>query len=98
MYGAHRMVEESLSSSVRCGATPGALVLCLLCVGVSGVAAAAPVALEKGTATFSQGGLDGVGPYSPQQAIDGLIFDNHGWTIDHFPNNDPTQEFTTDET
>jgi hypothetical protein len=56
------------------------------------------VGLQKGTATFSQGGLDGVGPYSPEQAIDGIFNDDRGWTIDHFPNNIPANEFTTDET
>jgi hypothetical protein len=61
-------------------------------------AAAVPVQLENATATFSQGGLDGVGPYSPAQAIDGITSGPYGWTIDHFPNNDPTQEYTTNET
>ena len=46
-----------------------------------GLAHALPVQLQRGTATFSQGGLDGVGPYSPEMAIDGL-FDAKGWTID----------------
>jgi len=59
-------------------------------------ARAQQVALQNATATFSQGALGG-GPYSPARAIDGL-FDQNGWTIDHFPNNDPTQEFTRDET
>jgi hypothetical protein len=58
---------------------------------------ALPVQLQRGTATFSQGGLDGVGPYSPEMAIDGL-FDAKGWTIDHFPNDIPANEFTMDET
>lgn len=61
-------------------------------------AAAVPVQLENGTATFSQNGLDGVGPYSPAQAIDGVFNDDRGWTIDHFPNNIPANEFTTNET
>jgi hypothetical protein len=57
---------------------------------------AQPVALQNATATFSQGVLGG-GPYSPDMAIDGL-FDDKGWTIDHFPNNNPAEEFTRDET
>ena len=60
------------------------------------LAAGGPVQLQNGTATFSQGSLGG-GPYSPSMAIDGL-FDSMGWTIDYFPNNDPSQEFTQNET
>jgi len=36
-------------------------------------AAAVPVQLENGTATFSQGPFGG-GPYSPEMAIDGELF------------------------
>ena len=74
----------------------------LLTVSVS--ATALPVHLQKGTATFSQGLLGG-GPYMPSQAIDGSfspgspsLGTGNGWAIDHFPNNDPSQEFTADET
>jgi hypothetical protein len=77
-------------------------VVWLFGVGLSGVATATEVQLQNGTATFSQGVLGG-GPYSPQMAIDGILYTgtpccSNGWTIDHFPNNDPTQEFTANET
>jgi hypothetical protein len=55
------------------------------------------VQLQNGTATLSQGGLDGFGPNSPDQAVDGL-FDHMGWSINHFYNNDPRQEFAINET
>ena len=80
-----------------------ALVLSLIALVTFSVSAVAvPVQLENGTATFSQGPLGG-GPYSPEMAIDGIFYTgtlccSNGWTIDHFPNNDPTQEFTTNET
>ena len=82
-----------------------ALVLTLIALfSFSGLAFAVPVQLENGTATFSQGSLGG-GPYPPSQSIDGSfspgspsLGTGNGWSIDHFPNNDPSQEFTRDET
>ena len=81
---------------------PLAQVLPLIALVTFSVSAAAvTVPLQNGTATFSQGVLGG-GPYSPEMAIDGIFFTgtpccSNGWTIDRFPNDDPTQEFTTSE-
>jgi hypothetical protein len=88
--------------SLQLGACAAAVILGL---GASSHAYAnaiyGPVQLQQGTATFSQGVLGG-GPYSPEMAIDGIFYTDtpccsNGWTINHFPNNDPSQEFTTDE-
>jgi PEP-CTERM motif len=79
-----------------------AAILLLLCVGFPQIASPAHVVLKNATATFSQDPLGGC-PCPPSQAIDGIITTGNpgipnGWAIDHFPNNDPTQEFTTSET
>ena len=62
-------------------------------------AAAVPVQLENGTATFSQEPFGG-GPYSPEMAIDASFSPGvpslgigNGWAIDRFPG-----DFTTNET
>src|SRR6185295_7340937 len=78
------------------------LVIAALMLALSGSILAVPVQLQNATATFSQDPLGGC-PCPPSQAIDGIFFTGipgvpNGWAIDHFPNNDPNQEFTTAET
>ena len=78
--------------------------LFLACVAFCQLVGAVPITLENATATFSQDPLGGC-PCPPSQSIDGSFFpgdpsrgSGNGWTIDHFPNNNPQQEFTTSET
>jgi hypothetical protein len=66
-------------------------------VSLSPLAAAMPVPLMNGTATFSQGPYGG-GPYVPDMAIDGIFHTgnpccSNGWTIYRIPG-----DFATDET
>jgi hypothetical protein len=73
-------------------------ILFLLCVGFPELARPTPVALQNATATFSQDPLGGC-PCPPSEAIDGIFSGSaNGWAIDHFPNNDPVQEYTSNET
>ena len=98
MLGLFWKCQESGPGRVRLhrgGVTSRAAVFWLFGAVFSGLAAATPVQLQNGTATFSQGGEDGVGPYSPEMAIDGITSGPYGWPIDHFPG---PQEYTTNET
>ena len=94
--GCSRPVDIDSRRIQRCGAVVLAGLL------ASGLAEASPVRFQNGTATFSQGVLGG-GPYSPEMAIDGIFYTgtpccSNGWTINHFPDGNPANEFTTDET
>src|SRR6478672_11493135 len=98
MCAQERKPEERLGPSLR---NVAKAFLLLACVAFSEVSGAVSVALKNATATFSQDPLGGC-PCPPSQAIDGSFFPGepsqgsvNGWAIDHFPNNNPQQEFTT---
>lgn len=80
----------------RVGIRRGVTALWLVGALFSSLAAAAPVELQNGTATFSQGPFGG-GPYSPTMAIDGVFYTgtpccSNGWTIARFPGDLTTSE------
>jgi hypothetical protein len=60
-------------------ALPGFLACVVGLLPSEGIAASIPIQLQNGTATFSQLILGG--PYSPDQAIDGLFTDPNGWAV-----------------
>jgi hypothetical protein len=98
--GYHDWTEADMTTFSRKGSALLTRVLLFIVLATFSVSAAAvPVQLENGTATFSQGPFGG-GPYTPAQAIDGSfspgnprLGTGNGWAIDRFPG-----DFTTNET